>query len=186
MATKDQFQRCDLTNDAISRYGRQLILRGWGVEAQEKVSKAKVLIVGAGGLGCPSALYLAGSGVASLGIVDHDMIERSNLHRQVAHHDANVGSSKAQSLVQACRDLNPIVSYTAYEEKFMAENAERIAGKIRTMAWKLTVAGLGGRWPQENKADTCRMMSVTKWGQIWDGDGIWIGFMTAWVMCHGV
>lgn len=121
-----EFRSCSLNQDGISRYGRQLILRGWGVEAQQRLSTARILIVGAGGLGCPCALYLASAGVGSLGICDYDSIERSNLHRQIAHQDQAVGTSKAESLVRACRDLNPTVAYQLHQERFEIANAKQL------------------------------------------------------------
>lgn len=83
-----------LNNEEISRYSRQMLLPEIGVAGQEKLCSAKILVVGAGGLGCPAALYLVGAGVGTVGIIDFDIVEISNLHRQIAHATARVGMNK--------------------------------------------------------------------------------------------
>lgn len=88
-----------LEEHEYQRYGRQMIVPKFGLHGQLRLRKAKVLLVGAGGLGCPAAAYLAGSGVGVLGLVDGDEVEVSNLHRQVAHSTARVGMKKVESAV---------------------------------------------------------------------------------------
>ncbi|KAI0353810.1 hypothetical protein OH77DRAFT_1457885 [Trametes cingulata] len=88
------------------RYGRQMILEGFGLEGQLKLHQASVLVVGAGGLGCPALQYLAAAGVGTIGIVDHDIVEISNLQRQVLHTEARVGMPKVLSAVEAIRHMN--------------------------------------------------------------------------------
>ena len=83
-----------------------------------KLKSKSALIVGAGGLGCPAALYLAGAGIGRLGIVDHDLIDTSNLHRQIAHDTSAVGTSKAHNLARKCANLNPLVVYEVHECAF--------------------------------------------------------------------
>ncbi|RUS30612.1 hypothetical protein BC938DRAFT_479161 [Jimgerdemannia flammicorona] len=98
-----------LTSPEIARYGRQLILPRFGIKGQLALRNASVLIVGAGGLGAPAALYLSAMGVGHLGIVDHDTVDLSNLHRQVIHNESRVGVSKAVSAkmtVEAYASLN--------------------------------------------------------------------------------
>ncbi|KRZ93612.1 Adenylyltransferase and sulfurtransferase MOCS3, partial [Trichinella sp. T8] len=115
-----------LSFDEIQRYSRQLILPEIGVKGQMKLIGARVLIVGAGGLGCPCAIYLAGAGIGCIGIVDFDVVEMSNLHRQILHHQQEIGTSKAQSIRSAIRALNFRVECTVYNEKFTSENAMQI------------------------------------------------------------
>jgi len=92
--------RWPLTAAEYQRYGRQMIMPEVGLEGQLRLRKAKVLIVGVGGLGCPAAVYLAGAGVGTLGLMDGDTVELSNLHRQVAHATTRVGMSKVESAFQ--------------------------------------------------------------------------------------
>ncbi|KKA29663.1 hypothetical protein TD95_002812 [Thielaviopsis punctulata] len=101
------------------RYGRQIIVPNVGVQGQLHVKNAKVLVVGAGGLGSPAAAYLAGAGVGVLGLADGDTVEASNLHRQIAHSTARVGMSKVESAIQ----LNPYVKYRAHIQHLTAESA---------------------------------------------------------------
>ncbi|KAI1277440.1 adenylyltransferase [Xylaria sp. FL0933] len=115
-----------LKEEEYARYGRQLILPSVGIKGQLRLKSAAVLIVGAGGLGCPAAAYLAGAGVGILGVVDGDTVEISNLHRQIAHSTSRVGAKKVDSLVQYCRDLNPNVTYIAHDSHLMPQNAEAI------------------------------------------------------------
>ncbi|WP_303673769.1 molybdopterin-synthase adenylyltransferase MoeB [Vampirovibrio chlorellavorus] len=105
------FERASLTPEEQAHYSRHLKLKGFGLEKQLRLKKAKVLLVGAGGLGCPAGLYLAAAGVGTLGVVDFDRVERSNLQRQIAHRVENIGQSKVESLIAAMRAINPNVTY---------------------------------------------------------------------------
>lgn len=118
-----------LREEEYSRYGRQLILPTVGIKGQLNLKSSAVLIVGAGGLGCPAAAYLAGAGVGTLGVVDGDTVEVSNLHRQIAHSTSRVGMMKVDSLVEYCRGLNPEVTYIPHREHFTPQNAESIVSK---------------------------------------------------------
>ncbi|KAI0013443.1 adenylyltransferase [Xylariaceae sp. FL0662B] len=118
-----------LSEDEYARYGRQLILPTVGIKGQLHLKSTAVLIVGAGGLGCPAAAYLAGAGVGTIGVVDGDTVEISNLHRQIAHTTTRVGMMKVDSLVEYCRGLNPEVRYVSHREHLMPENAEGIVSK---------------------------------------------------------
>ncbi|KAI1304458.1 adenylyltransferase [Xylaria venustula] len=117
-----------LREDEYTRYGRQLILPSVGIRGQLRLRAAAVLVVGAGGLGCPAAAYLAGAGVGTLGVVDGDTVEVSNLHRQIAHSTARVGAKKVDSLVAYCRGLNPGVTYVTHDEHLTPQNAEAVVG----------------------------------------------------------
>ncbi|KTR85710.1 molybdopterin biosynthesis protein MoeB, partial [Leucobacter chromiiresistens] len=94
-----------MTDTAAARAQRQITLPGFGEEAQRRLAGASVLVVGAGGLGCASAPYLAGAGVGRIGLLDDDLVELSNLHRQVTHHAADVGRAKVDALADAVHAL---------------------------------------------------------------------------------
>ncbi|KAI0203888.1 adenylyltransferase [Astrocystis sublimbata] len=118
-----------LKEEEYARYGRQLILPSVGIKGQLRLRSTAVLVIGAGGLGCPAAAYLAGAGVGTLGIVDGDTVEVSNLHRQIAHSTARVGAKKVASLIAYCRGLNPEVRYVGHEEHLTPQNAEDVVGR---------------------------------------------------------
>ncbi|EME27571.1 molybdopterin biosynthesis protein MoeB [Galdieria sulphuraria] len=113
----------------ISRYSRQILLPQFGKKSQELLAKKKILIIGAGGLGCPAALYLAGAGIGTLGIVDNDMVEISNLHRQIGHKESLSGKPKAESLRETVQNLNSSVQVHIVLQRLTQFNAiEIIAG----------------------------------------------------------
>jgi adenylyltransferase/sulfurtransferase len=112
-----------LTNDEIRRYSRHLIMPEVGMEGQAKIKQASVLLVGAGGLGSPLALYLAAAGVGHLGIVDFDVVDESNLQRQVAHGTGTLGMPKLESATRRINDLNPFVQVTGYQTGLSSDNA---------------------------------------------------------------
>lgn len=105
------------------RYNRQTILPEIGDEGQEKLKKARVLVIGAGGLGCPVLQYLSTAGVGTIGIVDFDTIEIHNLHRQILYTEDHVGLPKASIAKKVLEKLNPLISIIAFEEKLTIENA---------------------------------------------------------------
>jgi len=117
----------ELTNDEILRYSRHLMLPEVGIEGQRRLKAARVLIIGAGGLGSPAALYLAASGVGQLGLVDPDVVSYSNLQRQVIHGGGTVGKPKVESAQARLHDLNTAIDIATYHEAFTAQSAERIA-----------------------------------------------------------
>lgn len=98
-----------MRDDQLLRYSRHILLNEWGVEGQEKVSQSHALIVGAGGLGSPAAMYLASAGVGQITLIDHDVVDVTNLQRQIAHTQERVGQFKVDSLQQAIAQLNPEV-----------------------------------------------------------------------------
>jgi sulfur-carrier protein adenylyltransferase/sulfurtransferase len=115
-----------LTPAQQARYSRHLLIPEVGTKGQAKLLDSKVLIVGAGGLGSPSALYLAAAGVGTLGIVDFDVVEASNLQRQVIHSTERLGRKKVDSARQTIEALNPDVKVVAYDEMLLADNVERL------------------------------------------------------------
>lgn len=110
------------------RYSRQVQLPEVGAEGQRKLLEARVLIVGAGGLGSPAAYYLAAAGVGTLGLVDFDVVDESNLHRQILYRTSDIGRSKVEVAQRELSALNPHVRVIPYRERFTSENAERILG----------------------------------------------------------
>src|SRR5579871_2529382 len=112
-----------LTNDEILRYSRHLIMPEVGMEGQLKLKQAKVLLVGAGGLGSPLALYLAAAGVGRLGIVDFDVVDFTNLQRQVIHGTSDVGRPKLDSAADRMHEINPFVQIDKHEVALSSENA---------------------------------------------------------------
>jgi molybdopterin/thiamine biosynthesis adenylyltransferase len=117
----------EFTAERIERYSRHILLQDVGVEGQEKISAGKVLVIGAGGLGAPVLLYLAAAGVGTLGIIDGDVVDLSNLQRQVIHFTPDVGKPKVESAREKIEQINPDVNVIAYPEFLTAANAfERI------------------------------------------------------------
>ena len=106
-----------LTEQQIERYSRQIILEEVGGAGQEKLLTSKVLIVGAGGLGAPAALYLAAAGVGTIGIIDSDKVDLTNLQRQVIHHTEDVGVDKVVSAQNKMRAINPDVTIRTYRTR---------------------------------------------------------------------
>jgi sulfur-carrier protein adenylyltransferase/sulfurtransferase len=115
-----------LSADERERYGRHLLMPEVGEKGQLKLIKAKVLFVGAGGLGCPAAYYLAAAGVGTIGIIDNDVVDRSNLQRQILHTDERVGMSKVKSAELTLKALNPAVNVIAHEIRLESSNVEEI------------------------------------------------------------
>lgn len=107
-----------LNDDELLRYSRQLMLPGFDVAGQLKLSNARVLIVGAGGLGSPASLYLAAAGIGAITLVDDDVVEISNLQRQIVHQEASLGQSKVESAKASLSALNPACQVTALAERF--------------------------------------------------------------------
>jgi molybdopterin/thiamine biosynthesis adenylyltransferase/rhodanese-related sulfurtransferase len=116
----------ELTREELARYSRHLILPDVGVEGQKRLKAARVLLVGAGGLGSPLALYLSAAGVGTLGIVDFDKVDVTNLQRQVVHGTADVGRSKIDSAAERIYDINPYVNVERFETRLTSENALEI------------------------------------------------------------
>jgi molybdopterin/thiamine biosynthesis adenylyltransferase/rhodanese-related sulfurtransferase len=126
----------ELTDAQRDRYSRHILLPEVGEKGQEKLLKSKVLLLGAGGLGSPAALYLAAAGVGTLGLVDADVVDASNLQRQILHATSRVGVPKVDSAETAIKDLNPDVKVVKYEERLTSENVDRIFA-----GWDVVVDG---------------------------------------------
>ena len=116
----------ELTPDQLTRYSRHLMLKEVGMEGQIQLLKAKVLLVGAGGLGCPAGLYLAAAGVGNIGIIDSDKVDLTNLQRQILHGLADVGRPKTESAKEAIHRINPDVKVVTYQERLTPQNALEI------------------------------------------------------------
>ncbi len=118
----------ELTEPQIRRYARHIVLAEIGGVGQARLIAARVLVVGAGGLGAPLLQYLAAAGVGTLGVIDHDRVDLSNLQRQVIHRTADVGQSKVESARRALGDINPEVEVIAHDERLGEANAGHIVG----------------------------------------------------------
>jgi molybdopterin/thiamine biosynthesis adenylyltransferase/rhodanese-related sulfurtransferase len=116
----------DLTVDEVKRYSRHLIIPDVGMAGQKRLKNAKVLVVGAGGLGSPALLYLAAAGVGTLGIVDFDTVDESNLQRQIIHGVSDIGKSKAESAKESIAEINPYVKVILHKDRLESENVMEI------------------------------------------------------------
>jgi adenylyltransferase/sulfurtransferase len=112
----------ELTTDEVRRYSRHLIIPDVGMTGQRRLKNAKVLVIGAGGLGSPALLYLAAAGVGTIGVVDFDEVDESNLQRQVIHGQSDIGKSKAQSARESIAEVNPFVDVVVHEERLDNDN----------------------------------------------------------------
>ncbi len=121
-----QFPEGGLAPEQRRRYSRHLLIPEVGEEGQEKLLEARILLVGAGGLGSPASLYLAAAGVGRLGIVDADVVDDTNLQRQIIHSTERLGEPKVRSATQTLEALNPDVDVVGYEERLTSENVDRI------------------------------------------------------------
>ncbi|KAJ6301910.1 hypothetical protein OIU77_016090 [Salix suchowensis] len=115
-----------LSPDMIYRYSRHLLLPSFGVQGQSNLLKSSILVVGAGGLGSPALLYLAACGVGQLGVVDHDVVELNNMHRQVIHTEAYIGQPKVKSAAASCRSINSTIQIVEHQEALRTSNALEI------------------------------------------------------------
>ncbi len=116
----------DFTEEQLERYSRHILLSDVGVEGQIRLSSARVLIIGAGGLGAPVALYLAAAGVGTIGIVDNDIVEVSNLQRQICHFHNNIGKAKVESAMEKMKAINPDITVIPLEKYLVADNIREI------------------------------------------------------------
>jgi molybdopterin/thiamine biosynthesis adenylyltransferase/rhodanese-related sulfurtransferase len=113
----------ELTREEVQRYSRHLIIPDLGLDGQKRLKNARVLVIGAGGLGSPTLLYLAAAGVGTIGIVEFDVVDESNLQRQIIHGQSDIGRSKAQSARDSIREVNPLVEVRLHELRLEPDNA---------------------------------------------------------------
>ncbi len=118
----------DFTEDQIQRYARHILLPDVGGQGQEKLLESKVLVIGAGGLGSPVLMYLAAAGVGTIGVIDDDQVELSNLQRQIVHATDSVGVDKVESAAKTLRAINPDVNVVTYKDRFGTANALDLIG----------------------------------------------------------
>jgi sulfur-carrier protein adenylyltransferase/sulfurtransferase len=156
-----------LSVDEVKRYSRHLIIPEIGMTGQKRLKNAKVLCVGAGGLGSPALLYLAAAGVGTLGIIDFDTVDESNLQRQVIHGQSDVGRPKAQSARDSIREINPYVNVVLYEEALSTDNAMQIFADF-----DLIVDGTDNFATRYLVNDACVLLGKPYvWGSIFRFDG---------------
>ena len=115
-----------LSNDEIRRYSRHIIMPEVGIEGQRLLKSSSILLIGTGGLGSPLALYLAAAGVGRIGLVDYDVVDESNLQRQIIHGQSTLGTSKLESAAARIRDINPFTQIDTYNEPLTSANAMRL------------------------------------------------------------
>lgn len=126
MKSSEMLQNHSLSQDELSRYNRHIILPQFGVAGQEKLKASKVLVAGSGGLGSPLLLYLAAAGIGTIGIIDFDIVDETNLQRQVLFDITNLGKSKTEVAAEKIRSLNPYINVKVYTEKLTSENTLEI------------------------------------------------------------
>lgn len=156
-----------LGREAVERYARHVLLPQVGMAGQERLATSRVLVVGAGGLGSPALLYLAAAGVGTLGIVDHDVVETSNLQRQVVHSDADVGRPKTESAAETVARVNPLVEVVRHDVRLDSTNVmETLRG------YDVVVDGTDNFPTRYLLNDACAFLGVPHvWGSIYRFDG---------------
>lgn len=149
------------------RYSRQMAMPEFGAAAQERLRRARVLLIGAGGLGSPAAQYLAAAGVGTIGLIDDDNVELSNLHRQLLHGSGDVGRRKVESAARRLREVNPHVRVEAIHGRFAANNAVDLA-----RGWDVVVDGCDNFPTRYASNDACVALGIPNvYGSIWRFEG---------------
>ncbi len=157
----------ELTVDEVRRYSRHLIIPDVAMTGQKRLKNAKVLCVGAGGLGSPALMYLAAAGVGTLGIVEFDVVDESNLQRQIIHGQSDIGRSKAESARDTVREINPHVEVVLHEERLDSDNAMQIFA-----GYDLIVDGTDNFATRYLVNDACVLLGKPYvWGSIYRFDG---------------
>ncbi|MFV2124200.1 adenylyltransferase/sulfurtransferase MoeZ [Micromonospora sp. LOL_013] len=157
----------ELTVDEIRRYSRHLIIPDVGVDGQKRLKNAKVLCVGAGGLGSPALMYLAAAGVGTLGIIDFDTVDESNLQRQIIHGQSDIGRSKAESAASSVREINPYVNIQIHDVSLDNDNVFDIFGQ-----YDLILDGTDNFATRYLVNDACVLLGKPYvWGSIYRFDG---------------
>ncbi|WP_295699027.1 molybdopterin-synthase adenylyltransferase MoeB [Lapillicoccus sp.] len=166
-----------LSRDEVARYARHILLPGVGMAGQERLAAARVLVVGAGGLGSPALLYLAAAGVGTIGIVDADVVETSNLQRQVVHSDADVGRLKTSSAAETVATVNPHVTVVRHDVRLDASNALDV---LRD--YDVVIDGTDNFPTRYLLNDACVLLGIPHvWGSIYRFDGQ----VSVWWAGHG-
>lgn len=124
----------DFTEDQIQRYARHIVLPEVGGTGQEKLLNARVLVIGAGGLGAPLLMYLAAAGIGTLGVVDDDAVDLSNLQRQVIHGTGDIGTAKVESAASSVADINPDISFVQHRARLTAANVDGLIAQYDLIA----------------------------------------------------
>ena len=157
----------ELTVDEVRRYSRHLIIPDVGMDGQKRLKNAKVLAVGAGGLGSPALMYLAAAGVGTLGIVEFDVVDESNLQRQIIHSQADIGKSKALSAKETVQGINPYVQVNIHEERLDSSNVLELFAQ-----YDLIVDGTDNFATRYLVNDACVLLNKPYvWGSIYRFDG---------------
>jgi len=156
-----------LTRDEVARYSRHLIIPDLGVDGQKRLKNARVLVIGAGGLGSPALLYLAAAGVGTIGIVDFDVVDESNLQRQIIHGQSDIGRSKAQSARDSISEINPLVEVRLHELRLEPTNAVNLFEQ-----YDLILDGTDNFATRYLVNDACVLLGKPYvWGSIYRFDG---------------
>ena len=156
-----------LSVDEVRRYSRHLIIPDVAMAGQKRLKNAKVLCVGAGGLGSPALMYLAAAGVGTLGIVEFDVVDESNLQRQIIHGQSDIGRSKAESARDSVREINPLVTVNLHEERLDSSNAMDLFAQ-----YDLIVDGTDNFATRYLVNDACVLLHKPYvWGSIYRFDG---------------
>jgi adenylyltransferase/sulfurtransferase len=156
-----------LSIDEVRRYSRHLIIPDVAMDGQKRLKNAKVLCIGAGGLGSPALMYLAAAGVGTLGIVEFDVVDESNLQRQIIHGQSDVGRSKAESARDAVREINPLIQVNIHEERLDSSNVMDLFAQ-----YDLIVDGTDNFATRYLVNDACVLLGKPYvWGSIYRFDG---------------
>jgi adenylyltransferase/sulfurtransferase len=156
-----------LSIEEVRRYSRHLIIPDVAMDGQKRLKNAKVLCIGAGGLGSPTLMYLAAAGVGTLGVIDFDVVDESNLQRQVIHGESDVGRSKAESARDTVREINPLIQVNLHEERLDSSNALEIFAQ-----YDLIVDGTDNFATRYLVNDACVLLGKPYvWGSIYRFDG---------------
>jgi adenylyltransferase/sulfurtransferase len=170
----------ELTVDEVRRYSRHLIIPDVAMDGQKRLKNAKVLCVGAGGLGSPALMYLAAAGVGTLGIVEFDTVDESNLQRQIIHGQSDVGRSKAQSARDSVREINPYVEVRLHEERLDSSNVMELFAQ-----YDLIVDGTDNFATRYLVNDACVLLNKPYvWGSIYRFDGQASVFWSEYGPCY--
>jgi sulfur-carrier protein adenylyltransferase/sulfurtransferase len=157
----------ELTIDEVRRYSRHLIIPDVGMAGQKRLKNARVLVIGAGGLGSPALLYLAAAGVGTIGIVEFDEVDESNLQRQIIHKQSTIGQPKAESARAAIADVNPLVEVVLYNERLDNDNVFRVFE-----GWDLIIDGTDNFATRYMVNDAAYFLGIPYvWGSIYRFDG---------------